>query len=274
MKADALPVVRCRLLGPLRLETDRAALSVPGGVQRAVLGALLLAGPDPVAAARLLEVVWGEAAPHGGLGLVQVTVSRLRGWLDRQLAGAVEVAHDSAGDQLRLHRAEVDLWSFRATVAAAEGAGAAERVALLDGALGRWRGPVLSDVPPGRRDEVAVAAVDREHTAAVLAFAAAVLEVGDAAAARRGRAGVAAGGPGRRRTAGRGVAALRGPADQAGRGAGGRPGRAAPRRPSPHPARRPGDPALDPAAGHHGRIRGPLPAPLGPGRLRRAAGAG
>jgi DNA-binding SARP family transcriptional activator len=62
MTADELPVVRCRLLGPLRLEAARAALAVPGGVQRALLGALLLGGPGPLAAARLLDVVWGESA--------------------------------------------------------------------------------------------------------------------------------------------------------------------------------------------------------------------
>ena len=169
--------VRCQALGPLRLAAGGRDLAVPAAVPRAVLGALLLAEPDPVPAERLLEVVWSNEASTGS---VQVAVSRLRHWLGQHAGGTVAIGHEPAGYRLELAGASTDVGRFRAAVAAAGEADGPARLALLEEGLALWRGPVLADVPTGRRDEAAMAALDRERVAAVVALAEAALALGQA----------------------------------------------------------------------------------------------
>src|SRR5690349_5816926 len=84
MKSSASPMagLRYRILGTLEIERDGVILRVERGRPRSLLAALVLRGGETVAALRLVEDVWGPAAPASAEDLVRVYVSQLRKALD------------------------------------------------------------------------------------------------------------------------------------------------------------------------------------------------
>ncbi|MFC8227522.1 BTAD domain-containing putative transcriptional regulator [Streptomyces sp. NPDC057287] len=85
--------VRFEVMGPLRALVDDLSLPLGPPRQRAVLVALLLGGPRPVPADRIIAMVWGDDAPAHALNLVQKYVSGLR----RCLPSSLPLTHSEAG---------------------------------------------------------------------------------------------------------------------------------------------------------------------------------
>ncbi|HEX5719353.1 MAG TPA: BTAD domain-containing putative transcriptional regulator, partial [Thermoanaerobaculia bacterium] len=138
-----------RILGSLAAETsDGVAVPLGSPKQRAVLAVLLLHVGELVPAERLVELLWGDAAPRTALHSIQIYVSELRRIL-QPVAGDAAIVTRPPGYQLEVSPDEVDARRFERLVA--EGARAltdgrrAAGVALLQDALRLWRGPALSD---------------------------------------------------------------------------------------------------------------------------------
>jgi basic membrane lipoprotein Med (substrate-binding protein (PBP1-ABC) superfamily)/DNA-binding SARP family transcriptional activator len=138
-----------RILGSLAAETsDGVAVALGSPKQRAVLAVLLLHVGELVPAERLVELLWGDAAPRTALHSIQIYVSELRRIL-QPVAGDAAILTRPPGYQLAIAPDELDARRFERLVA--EGARAltdgrrAEGVSLLQDALRLWRGPALSD---------------------------------------------------------------------------------------------------------------------------------
>jgi predicted ATPase/DNA-binding SARP family transcriptional activator len=155
-----------------------------GARSRALLTALLLQPGTVVPAQRLIAALWGERLPEDASNALHQAVGRLR----RQLGDDV-VATGPAGYRLACDPAAVDAERFEADYRAArrlatQDPAAAE--ALLDGALGLWRGPAYGEfgdgfarAPAARLEELRIAAL--EDRVALL------LRRGDPAAVARAR---------------------------------------------------------------------------------------
>ncbi|WP_394621800.1 BTAD domain-containing putative transcriptional regulator [Lentzea sp. JNUCC 0626] len=136
-----------RLLGPMEVRLDGAAVVLRAGKHRALLAALLLRPNRVVPVTELVEHVWGDTPPARTRGTVQTYVMRLRAALgDPSL---IQTAAD--GYRMRVDPLTVDAHRFadaaaRGRVAAAADDLDAARKAFAE-ALELWRGPVLSDVP-------------------------------------------------------------------------------------------------------------------------------
>ena len=72
------PVVEFGILGPVQAVRDGRELALGGPRPRAVLALLLVAAGWVVPAERLVEELWGGAAPPGAAGTLRAHVSRLR----------------------------------------------------------------------------------------------------------------------------------------------------------------------------------------------------
>src|SRR5262249_19022181 len=106
--------IEYRILGPLEASADGRQAALGGRVQRAVLGALLLHANEAVSADRLVDAVWGSAAPPTALHAVSVYVSKLR----REL-GAESIARVPAGYVVRVAPGLLDLERFESLVSQA-----------------------------------------------------------------------------------------------------------------------------------------------------------
>ena len=78
--------MRVRLLGPVDVMADGEPRPVSGLRRKAVLATLALHDGEVVSTGRLVDVVWGEAAPPTALNTLQSHVSHLRGVLGRKAA--------------------------------------------------------------------------------------------------------------------------------------------------------------------------------------------
>jgi len=70
--------MRVRLLGPVEVAVDGGFRAVPGLRRAAVLAALALHPQRVVSTERLVDIVWGEAAPAGTAATLQSHISYLR----------------------------------------------------------------------------------------------------------------------------------------------------------------------------------------------------
>ncbi|MGH3679198.1 MAG: AfsR/SARP family transcriptional regulator, partial [Natronosporangium sp.] len=125
--------MRFGVLGPLAVWTDRdEPVPVPGRKVRALLADLLVHEGSPVSADRLVQDLWGEAAPADPTAALHVRVSQLR----RALAGAEPGGRDLVGSQppgyaLRAGPDAVDSVRFTTLVGRARAAGDARTRAGL-----------------------------------------------------------------------------------------------------------------------------------------------
>ena len=110
------------------------------GRDRGVLAVLLAAHGVPVPADRLVAEVWGADAPPTALGLLQVSVSRLRGILepDRASRAGIRLVSTGAGYAVRAGQDEVDTWAFEDAAAAVAAAGSPADVAIQAEEAERW----------------------------------------------------------------------------------------------------------------------------------------
>ena len=138
-----------RVLGPLEVIRGQQRLPLGSPKQRALLGLLVVHANEPIPRERLIEELWGDAAPKTVNAVLSVYLSRLR----RLLA-------DGAGEQLLLTQAAgyvlsvppegLDARRFEALLERGGrelASGEAGRASLtLRDALALWRGPALADL--------------------------------------------------------------------------------------------------------------------------------
>ncbi|MFJ5139079.1 BTAD domain-containing putative transcriptional regulator [Streptomyces sp. NPDC088707] len=136
------------VLGPTLARTpDGADVAVGGPRVRALLTVLALRAGRTVLVPDLVEEVWhGDEPPADAVAALQALVGRLRKALGRDRIVSAE-----GGYRLDARPEDVDARRFEHLAAegvAALGAGdPARAAALLDEALGLWRGPALADLP-------------------------------------------------------------------------------------------------------------------------------
>lgn len=138
-----------RVLGPVQIWSGGRQVGIGDRKQRLVLAILLLEANQLVPTDRLVDLLWPDAPPPSARRTVQAHLSRLRAVLargERPHDGVSLVRHGS-GYQLGCDRGQVDAHEFRRLAGLAQHtADDRERAALLDRALGLWRGPALADV--------------------------------------------------------------------------------------------------------------------------------
>jgi basic membrane lipoprotein Med (substrate-binding protein (PBP1-ABC) superfamily)/DNA-binding SARP family transcriptional activator len=124
-----------RILGTLQAEVDGRLVDLGPPKQRSLLALLLLNGNQSVATDRLIDLIWGEAAPRTAAHSIQIYVSALRKLLADN-DGRIETR--SPGYSLRVHPEELDSLRFQRLVESGE-------VEQLRQALQLWTGEPLSD---------------------------------------------------------------------------------------------------------------------------------
>jgi DNA-binding SARP family transcriptional activator/DNA-binding beta-propeller fold protein YncE len=138
-----------RVLGPLEVIRGQQGLPLGSPKQRALLGLLVVHANEPIPRERLIEELWGGAAPKTVNAVLNVYLSRLR----RLLA-------DGTGEQLLLTQAAgyvlsvppegLDARRFEALLERGRrelASGQVGRASLtLRDALALWRGPALADL--------------------------------------------------------------------------------------------------------------------------------
>jgi DNA-binding SARP family transcriptional activator len=133
-----------RLLGPLEVVVEGTRVRLDAAKPRALLALLLLNRNRVVATDRLVEELWGEAAPTRATKTLQVYVSQLR-----KVLGADRLVTRPPGYELRVEDGELDLDRFERLAAEARDRLAArdpaEAQRLLEEALALWRGPALRE---------------------------------------------------------------------------------------------------------------------------------
>src|SRR3954447_4132839 len=140
------------LLGPLEVLSGGRPLGLRSPKQRALLTLLLLHANEVVASERLIDDLWPDKPPGSTTNLLQVYVSQLRKLLapDRTRDDAGVLVTQSPGYVLRVDPTRIDGVRFERLVEEGMQARAASdparAVAVLDDALGLWRGPALADV--------------------------------------------------------------------------------------------------------------------------------
>jgi predicted ATPase len=168
--------VRLRVLGPVAVGTgggaespETAAPALGSRSQRLVLAVLAARVGETVSADVLVDALWGDSPPRTAAQTLRTYVSRLRGVLGEA------VAIRPGGYALALSPVDLDAGRFEALVDEAGAARPEVAVALLEEALGLWRGSAfgdLADVEPlrgaARRLEELRLSAEEGHAAALL----------------------------------------------------------------------------------------------------------
>ncbi|TMR33187.1 AfsR/SARP family transcriptional regulator [Actinomadura geliboluensis] len=163
------------ILGAVEARAGGDAVPIGGPRVRALLAMLLLDAGRLVPAERLIDGLYGEDPPSGAANALQSQVSRLR----RALGDAAPVEGLPAGYRIAVERDDVDAHRFERLAAdARRAATAGEAAALLEEALGLWRGAALADVSAPFAAAQA-ARLEEARAAAVEALAEARLRGGD-----------------------------------------------------------------------------------------------
>ncbi len=114
-----------RILGPLEVLSGGRSVALPGGRGRALLVLLALRAGEVVTSERLIDELWGDAAPPTAGKALQVLVSNLRKGLEpTRIAGEdpTLLRTASTGYVLAIDPADVDANLFRRLVDETRGA--------------------------------------------------------------------------------------------------------------------------------------------------------
>ncbi len=141
------------VLGPLRVTEGDEEIVIRKGVARRLLLALLLHPGDVVSTPTLMDLLWGEELPQNPANALQIQVSYLRRTL---AAGSVDGAQpiqtraggyaiDVAESQLDVHRFERLVGQLPVVVGVTDSGAMSDLLAVVDEALGLWRGEALAD---------------------------------------------------------------------------------------------------------------------------------
>ena len=134
-------LIEFRILGPLEVIADGEMVPLGGAKQRALLALLLLRPNEAVSVGRIVDELWGERAPATAAKNVQVYVSHLR-----KALGDGVVVTQAPGYALHVADGAIDAQQAERALALAAGKPPAEQAAVLNAALGLWRGVPLADL--------------------------------------------------------------------------------------------------------------------------------
>ncbi|MEV4412053.1 BTAD domain-containing putative transcriptional regulator [Catellatospora sp. NPDC049609] len=136
-----------RLLGPFRVDIGDTPVQLGRRRERCLLALLLLEPGRAIPMDRLIDLLWDGEPPAKARRSVQAHVARLRATLAAYPAAPV-LRTEGTGYAVAVDEDRVDAHRFRSLVAQAVHRSTAieRRAALLEQALGLWRGPVLADV--------------------------------------------------------------------------------------------------------------------------------
>ena len=134
------------MLGSLELVGADGAIPVGAAKQRRLLAALTVAVGTVVPGDVLIDAVWGATPPVSARKLLQVYVSQLR----KALPAGARVRTSGGGCALELGECALDAARFERLLgdglAAAAAGNPTLAAALLDRALGLWRGPAFGEL--------------------------------------------------------------------------------------------------------------------------------
>ncbi|HEX6467977.1 MAG TPA: BTAD domain-containing putative transcriptional regulator [Streptosporangiaceae bacterium] len=165
-----------RLLGPVEVVAGDHHVELGPPQRRAVFAALAIDAGQLVPLRTLIGRVWDEP-PDRATDSLYAHITRLR-----RALGEVGLAIErrSGGYVLRIERDRVDVHRFHALTRRAQRAAAdraADRAALLDRALGLWRGVPLTDVPGDWAARLRHG-IEQQYVSAVAGWARLQLELG------------------------------------------------------------------------------------------------
>ncbi|GAA3434853.1 BTAD domain-containing putative transcriptional regulator [Kutzneria kofuensis] len=165
--------MQIRVLGTVEAQVGDELVALGPRQRRLVLGVLAWEVNRLVPIDRLVSLVWPESPPRSASHAVRVAVSDLRTRLP------VDIETHGTGYLLRCDPMLVDVHRFLALVAQArKTVDDRDRLAVLDEALGLWRGPVLADVAPDRTRDMLASGVEETRLVAVEDRADALLRLG------------------------------------------------------------------------------------------------
>ncbi|MFJ2728368.1 BTAD domain-containing putative transcriptional regulator [Streptomyces collinus] len=162
-------VLRCDVLGPLRVTRGETELDLGFPQQRALFALLLVHTGRPVRMAEIVDVLWPGQPPASAPNVVRRYVGALRRLLEPGLpprAPGRRLPGRTGGYLLHADTDEVDLLRFRDLAQRGMRAAATGRpetaVRHFAAALGLWRGPVAAGAPAATREHPHFTAVERE----------------------------------------------------------------------------------------------------------------
>jgi DNA-binding SARP family transcriptional activator/CheY-like chemotaxis protein len=145
--------VEFRVLGPVEAYADGVRIDLGPRRRRFVLAVLALDVNRPVTVDRLIELTWPIDLPRTAEHAITVHMSQLRTTLAQVSAGTAEIVRKGRGYTLVAHPSSVDAYQFRTLVDNARtAADDTEAAALLDRALGLWRGEAMACCIPDGAD--------------------------------------------------------------------------------------------------------------------------
>ncbi|SHN32253.1 BTAD domain-containing putative transcriptional regulator [Cryptosporangium aurantiacum] len=173
-----------RVLGPLEVLRDGRPLDLGAPKQRTVLALLLLDAGRVVSVDRLLDAVWGDDHPPSATASLQAYVSNLRRILRDGDSVTSPIVRRMPGYLLDVRPEQLDLTHFRADADRAQAAVRdgrwADAVVAAEGALARWRGPLLSEVEDEEWVRLVATGLDERRTECVEDLVTALLGAGRA----------------------------------------------------------------------------------------------
>ena len=135
-----------RVLGPLEIVSHDGPVRLDARKRRELLAILLLYANERLSPDRLVDELWGGAAPETATNTLQVHVSRLRKLLEAE-NGEARLLTEPGGYVLHVDPAHIDARRFEQLVEQAQSLTRPDEVAdALREALGLWRGPALADL--------------------------------------------------------------------------------------------------------------------------------
>ncbi|WP_091287941.1 AfsR/SARP family transcriptional regulator [Amycolatopsis xylanica] len=164
-----------RVLGPVRVHAGGRTVPIGEPRRQAVFSVLLLEAGRTVADDMLIDRVWGETPPQQARRSLQAHITRIRRALEEAEPGGALVARDSGGYRLAVKPEQVDVFRFRRALHEHTADAAA-----LEAALALWHGEPLAGVR-GDWAERTRRTLRQDHAAAVVAWAEAKINAGEAA---------------------------------------------------------------------------------------------
>jgi len=150
-------MTRFKILGTLELEAHGGQALRRGPKVARLLGLLLVRANQTVGVDTLMDELWDGDPPTTAVKTIRTHVYHLRGALERSCGAATArrvLLTQGSGYRMVLAPEELDLFAFQQLVGQAQVLWAEHRhdevVDRAEQALALWRGPVLSDVRPGR----------------------------------------------------------------------------------------------------------------------------
>ncbi|MGN9908002.1 AfsR/SARP family transcriptional regulator [Phytohabitans sp. LJ34] len=182
-------MLEVRVLGPLEVRANGAALPLGTRKQQTVLAMLAVQAGRVVGVEELIDELWPDDPPASAVPNTRTYAANLRRLFDATDAARGLIRRQGDGYVLRTDRSGVDLQAFldecqgaRELRAAGEPAKAAT---VLAGALARWRGSMLAGVTQGPVLAARSAALEEERLVATEDLADVHLELGQPAEAAR-----------------------------------------------------------------------------------------